>query len=325
MLDPSQQEPSENQNTGSSQSSELVQAPGAIKQVTPGKQPSWFSKHAFGIVYVCLVLTACVSLGWIGQRVAKSVLSFATARNRQTKSIGNASHPIDEAIQAQAEQTLKRLASGDPAAADLVFLQSDNWTGKTHRTQNTDQLVTAAINLPDKHLREAAIQAQLALDGITRDETGLNALKQVVGNPRMRPWALWSLGALGNRGVDPVHTAKIVEAYLDDPSPYVRAEAVDGLALLATDETVPMLLDRFRNDPSPLVQEHAACDMAQSGMYTHDQRMRAAASFVGWLDDPLLTAQQRTWTLQALHDITGASPGSDAGAWRNWWSQKSRR
>jgi HEAT repeat protein len=122
-----------------------------------------------------------------------------------------------------------------------------------------------------------------------------------------------------------VHAAKIIESYLNDPDVNVRAGAVDGLSLLATDETIAMLLDRFRNDPSPLVQEHAACGMSESGMYTHEQRMRAAATLMGWLDDALLTSQQRTWTFQALYYITGASLGSDSAAWRNWWSEHSQR
>ena len=98
-----------------------------------------------------------------------------------------------------------------------------------------------------------------------------------------------------------------------------RAAAVNGLALIATDETIPMLLDRFRNDPSPVVQERAACGLAEAGMYTHQQRMVAAASMVGWLDDSLLTAQQRIWTIQALHDISGQSFGTDSAAWHRWY------
>jgi HEAT repeat protein len=169
------------------------------------------------------------------------------------------------------------------------------------------------------NVRAAALQAQLALDGIPRDESGLNMLERAVGNPQQRPWALWMLGAIGNRGVDPQHTAKIMESYLDDPNVQVRVSAVEGLALLGTDETIPMLLDRFRNDPSTAVQERAACGLAESGMYTHAQRMIAGASMVGWLDDSLLSQQQRSWTVQALQDISGQNFGTDSAAWRRWY------
>ena len=127
------------------------------------------------------------------------------------------------------------------------------------------------------------------------------------------------LGAIGNRGVDPVHAAKVIESYLADPSVNVRAAAVNGLGIIATDETIPMLLDRFRNDPSPVVQERAACSLAEAGMYTHEQRMVAAGTLVNWLDDSLITGQQRGWTLQALHDISGQNLGGDSAAWREWY------
>lgn len=342
LPDPPPSESSKNESVSSEgaapQASEadLVRPPLKTEQATqhtenrglppgPDTQESWFSKHLFGIVYSCLVLAVCLSLGWIGQRIAKAVASFAATQSRRGTQAVATSHSVDSVLQVHAEALLRRLASGDPAAADLILLQSDNWIGKTRRTQNTDQFVTTATNSRDMHAREAALQAQLALDGIRRDKTGFRALQQAVGNPRLRPWALWSLGALGNRGVDPVHAAKIIESYLTDPDLSVRAGAVDGLSLLATDETVPMLLDRFRNDPSPLVQEHAACDMSQSGMYTRAQRMHAGATLVGWLDDALLTSQQRLWTVQALHDITGASPGPDSAAWHTWWAQNSHR
>jgi HEAT repeat protein len=132
------------------------------------------------------------------------------------------------------------------------------------------------------------------------------------------------LGALGNRGVDPVHTAKIIGAYLADTDVAVRAAAVNGLAILATDETIPMLLDRFRNDPSPIVQERAACGLAESGMYTHEQRMTATASLVGWLDDSTLSPGQRAWAAQALGDISGQHFGADSAAWRNWYESARR-
>jgi hypothetical protein len=68
-----------------------------------------------------------------------------------------------------------------------------------------------------------------------------------------------------------------------------------------------------------MVQEQAACGLAEAGMYTHPQRMVAAASLVNWLDDPLTTPQQRTWALEALHDISGQNLGTDSAAWRQWY------
>jgi len=227
---------------------------------------------------------------------------------------------LDSSLQTEAEELLQRVAAGDAAAADQLLRVSANWTGKTRRTPKSEQSIGVALNLPDLHAREAALQAELALDGVTVDEAGLKFVEQSVDNPSSRVWALWMLGALGNRGVDPIHTTKAIGAYLTDTQVDVRAAAVNGLSLVGTEETIPMLLDRFRNDPSPVVQERAACALAESGMYAHPLRMMAAGSFVSGLDDSLLTPVQHEWALHALRDISGQELGRDAGAWRVWYN-----
>jgi len=226
---------------------------------------------------------------------------------------------VNSGTQAAAEKLLGQLAARKSGAADEVLAHSVDWTGQTHRSPKADQSILTALDLPDIHAREAALAAELALDAVPQNEVGLSQLKEALGDPSQRVWALWMLGALGNRGVDPEHTAKILESYLADPDVNVRASAVNGLSLLGTDETVVSMLDRFRNDPSPVVQERAACGLAQSGMYTRDQRMIAAASIVGWLDDSLLTPQQRVWSFQALRDISGQNHGAHSAAWRRWY------
>lgn len=283
---------------------------------------SWFMRRGFAGLYVSLVVVVIISLGWAAQRAAKMLVS---AMKVASKNHIVPTSPIspNSTQQANAERLLERLARGDLSAVEQVVAQSPNWTGKTRRTQKADQFLEAAINSNDMRIREASLHAFLALDGVPQNETGRAMLERAVGNPNQRAWALWLLGTLGHLGVDPVHSAKIIESYLDDPDIGVRSGAVNGLELLATDETIPMLLDRFRNDPSPVVQERAICGLAQSGMFTHAQRMVAAKSLVGWLDDSLLTVQQRTWAIQALQDIAGASLGSDPVAWRKWWSKNS--
>ena len=245
------------------------------------------------------------------------MLSYA---HRQPNTGGGIGRSVDSTTQARAEQLLQRLAGGDSSAADIIMTQSQSWLGKTQRTPRADQLITSAINRHEVQVRKAALEADLAMDGVPKDASGLDLLTQEVGNPNQRAWALWTMGALGNRGVDPVHVAKIIGSYLDDPDANIRAAAVNGLALLGTDETVPMLLDRFRNDPSPVVQERAACGIAESGMYTQAQRTEAAGTLIGWLDDALVSTQQKTWIVQALHDISGENLGSDTAAWRGWYN-----
>ena len=273
-------------------------------------------------LYISLILAISFFVGWAVQRGAKKVIAAMKAANSR-QATPKFSQTVDATLQAQAERLLQRLAWGDLNAADQIMAQAPTWTGKTRRTSAANQLLEIAINSRDERIREASLPAMLALDGILQNETGLAILEAAVGNPGQREWALVSLGAIGRRGVDPVQSAKIIESYLGDPNVNARSGAVGGLQLLGTDETIPMLLDRFRNDPSPLVQERAICGLSYSGMYTHAQRMTVARNLVGWLNDSLLTVQQRTWTVQALQVITGASLGSDSAAWRKWWSHNS--
>jgi len=278
----------------------------------------WFMRSSavvwlrIGSAVVGLTLAAASHLGgW------KPVSRAASTTTRNPG--GVIVRKVDSSTQADAEQILARVAAGDSAAADEVLEKSSGWAGKTHRTPKSERFVAAALNLHDLHARAAAVQAEIALDGVQQNEAGLSEVEQAVGDPTQRVWALWMLGALGNRGVEPVHSAKMIGFYLTDPQDDVRAAAVDALALVATDETIPLILDRFRNDPSPVVQERAACAVAESGMYSREQRMSSAGSFVGWLDDPLLSPQQRAWTVQALGDISGQRLGNDSIAWRNWY------
>jgi hypothetical protein len=277
-----------------------------IHVVAEPSSPKW--------VVVAAALAMIATAGYIGKQQVQQLAKLAGSRVTKRASTPAMTGPA----QLAAEQLLKVVASGDTKAADEVLAHSSEWTGKTQRTAKSEQLVTIALNSPDLHIRQAALQAEIALDGVTLDEAGSTYVKSVLGNPQQCTWALWMLGALANRGIDTDHNAKIIETYLADPDVTVRAASVDALGIVATDETVPMMLDRFRNDPSPVVQERAACGLAQSGMYTQAQRMTAARNLVDWLDDSLLTQQQHGWTVQALSDISGQHLGNDVAAWRRW-------
>ena len=296
----------------------LVEIDQASKDVPAASAaPAKVTSNTTLAVLFAVVFGLIVLLLWAMQRPARKILSSLAWRMGQSGG-PTIKSTTDGALQAEAEILLGRVAAGDAAATNQVLASSDNWTGKTQTTPKTDQLIGTIINKKDLQARAAGLQAQLALNGVSRDAQGFNALEHAADDPSRRSWALWLLGALGNRGVDPVHTAKVIESYMNDPDVQVRSNAVIGLALLGTDETIPMELERFRNDPSPTVQELAICGLSEAGMYTHPQRMVAAATLVGWLDDAPLTAHQRTWTLQALHDISGQNLGSDSKPWRQW-------
>jgi hypothetical protein len=298
--------------------SQAVSRQGGAPSLNNALSQSWVSRNAPLLVFLILAVNLVASVLWLIPRIRKQLQLPRIAQiNRSSAAPARSTH--NSALQSEAETLLQQAVTGNAAAADQIMAQSGNWVGKTRRTPQTDQFVAAGINAQDMHTRAASLQAQLALDGIPVNDRGFAILAQAAGNPHQRAWALWLLGALGNRGVDPVHAAKVIDAYLSDPDVAVRTSAVEGLALLGTDETIPILLDRFRNDPALPVQDQAACGMAEAGMYTHAQRMVAAASLVGWVDDSLLSQQQRTWAAQALQDISGKNFGADSAAWRNWY------
>jgi len=264
------------------------------------------------VIAAALAMVAAVA--YVGKQ---EVLRLAQLQNGRV--VRGTAMPTSGPVQMVAEQLLTKATAGDSQATDEILAHASEWTGKTQRTPRSEQLVTALLNHSDLHVRQAGVRAELALDGVSADANGLEQVKLSIGNPQLRGWSLWMLGALANQGVDPDHASKIIETYLTDPDVQVRVSAVDAMSLVATWETLPMMLDRFRNDPSPVVQERAACDLAESGMYTHAQRISAAASFVGWVDDSLLTPQQHAWAGQALGDISGQHYGNDAAAWRHWY------
>jgi HEAT repeat protein len=100
----------------------------------------------------------------------------------------------------------------------------------------------------------------------------------------------------------------------------IRYWAIEGLAYLGTDEVITPLLDTFRNDPSPMIRERAACGLAQSGMLSERQRRTAVPRLLEFADDPALDAETRKWVFQALRDITGQTLRPDAAAWRSWYN-----
>jgi hypothetical protein len=274
------------------------------------------------ILYLSLGFALILLLAWTVQNGARRIRSWAANSPSNSGAVGGRQSGANSSRQGEAEYLLERLASGDSKAASEILTASDGWTGRTRRTAKASQLVNVTLNQHDLRLRGAALQATLALDGVSRDGDGLSRLELAATDPNARAWALWMLGALGNRGVQQERIVEILKGFLDDPDARTRSGAVYGLGTVATQETVSLLLDRFRNDASLLVQESAACSLAEAGMYTHEQRMVAAASFVGWMDDALTSPQQKAWAVQALRDISGRNLGTNTAAWQQWYSRE---
>jgi HEAT repeats len=235
-------------------------------------------------------------------------------------------HEIEEIAnlpaQQQAERLLERAVNHYDGALELIGQSVDKWFGQLELQGQLSSLLTTALNSNDLHVRAAALEIELAAYNMPKRSDSTDTLiERIRREPSGRPWALWMLGVLGNRGVEPERAFVTLMDYRHDPDEQTRYWAVEGLAMLGTDETVAPLIEAFRRDPSPLVRERGGCGLSQSGMLTREQRMRAVPDLLKMTDDMTLDAATRGWVYQALRDITGASVAADAAAWRTWWSQ----
>ena len=231
--------------------------------------------------------------------------------------------------QRQAEILLERAVAHSNGSPDEIESQIESrieaWRGKLKWDAQLGQLTTAALNSDDRNVRDSGIEVQLAAYGVAKSESSVDALVRQAGSSdhSQRIWALWTLGLLGNRGVEPARVVDVLTAHLKgsskDSDEDSRHWAVEGLALVGTTSTIEPLLEAMHNDPSAMVRERAACSLAESGMLTHEQRLTAVPQLINYSDDPSLDAQTHAWAFQALGDITKQRLPNDSAAWRTWY------
>jgi hypothetical protein len=124
---------------------------------------------------------------------------------------------------------------------------------------------------------------------------------------------------MGNRGVETDRVVQVLTGHLKDADDDSRRWAVEGLALAGSAQTIEPLLKTMHDDPSPIVRETAACSLAESGMFTREQRLSAVPQLLSYSDDPSLDAQTHAWAFQALGEITHRRLPNDSNAWRSWY------
>jgi hypothetical protein len=266
---------------------------------------------------------------------------FSARQNSEVASTELSETDLDrQRPQEQAELLLERAVSHSDGDVSLIEAQiesrSDAWRGQLRWDTQLGDLTTVALNSNDLSVRASAIEVQLAAYGLTKTESTVDAMARQADSRdhRKKIWALWALGLLGNRGVEPDRVVQVLAAHLKDfgknfdternkeernKDEDTRRWAVEGLALVGTTPTVTPLLEAMRNDPSPTVREHAACSLAQSGMLSHQQRLIAVPHLIDYSADPALDAQTRSWAFRALADITQQHLPNDSAAWRSWY------
>jgi hypothetical protein len=223
--------------------------------------------------------------------------------------------------QTQLEFLLGAAVNHDNGATTMINKMVDGWHGKVHFTQKFDDLDMEAFYSNDLRVRAVAIEINLAVFNLSKtEETADQLMASAEKSENTRPFAMWELGMLANRGVEPEKIYGFLRSYLHDPNKKTRHWTVEGLAHLGTDETIKDFVEVLGNDPSLEVRERAGCSLAKSGMLTREQRMLAVPGLIDLAYEPALDATARSWVYQALREITNEHLGNDPATWKNWYS-----
>lgn len=322
--------------------------PNPPEQAGRERQPSprtWGALHSVAMI-AGVALAFLLAIG--GGPVAvwgKTTGLFSSRPNSELSGAELSETDLDnQRPQKQAELLLERAVSHSTADTTQIETQletqiesrSDAWRGHLQWDSQLGDLTTVALNSSNLSVRSSAIEVQLAAYGLTKTESTVDAMVRQADSRdhRQKIWALWALGLLGNRGVEPERIVQVLATHLKDPGKNsgtdrhkdkqdkdedTRRWAVEGLALVGTTQTIAPLLETMRNDPSPVVREHAACSLAQSGMLSREQRLIAVPHLIDYSADLALDAQTRAWAFQALADITKQHLPNDSEAWRSWY------
>jgi hypothetical protein len=229
------------------------------------------------------------------------------------------------APQQQAERLLELAIRRPDQSLGLIHANLDSWRGHLEDTDRLFHLVLAALDSEDPRVRVAAVEVDLVANNLRKSPQSLSRLlNQIHNDSDSRYLALWRLGALGNRGVEPATVLATLLRYSRDPNQQTRFWAVEGLAMLGTAESIDPLLFILAHDPAKQIRERAACNLARSGMLTGEQRLTAVPELLNLLDDDSLEPGTEDLVYASLSTITGASFGRNPGAWRDWWAHHDR-
>ncbi len=224
--------------------------------------------------------------------------------------------------QTQAETLLEMAVGHSQGAVEQISSRAGEWKGKVQWSPQIVSLTTAALNSNDMRVRESGVEVELAAYGLSKNSASLEYLLNTLDSPdhSQKVWALWALGLMANRGVEPGRIVEVLAAHLKNDDDDSRRWAAEALALSGSDEAIQQLLTAMHDDRSPLVRERAACGLASSGMFSPQQWMMAVPQLLSYTDDPSIDAQTRGWAFQALGDITHQRLGNSSAEWRRWYA-----
>lgn len=230
------------------------------------------------------------------------------------------------APQQQAERLLELAIQQPDPSLSLIHRNLTSWRGHLQDSDRLFHLVMDALNSNDPRVRVAAVEIDLAANNLMKAPESVEKLqRQIQSGSEERYMALWRLGALGNRGVEPSDVFRTLKLHTQSRNQEVRFWAVEGLAMLGNKESIGTLLDVLAHDPAAQIRRRAANALSRSGLLTGEQRLTAVPDLLNLLDDDSLDAATQGLVSSTLEAITGASFGKNAAAWRDWWAHHDSR
>jgi len=230
------------------------------------------------------------------------------------------------APQQQAERLLELAIQQPDPSLSLIHRNLTSWRGHLQDSDRLFHLVMEALNSNDPRVRVAAVEIDLAANNLMKAPESVEKLqRQIQSGSDVRYMALWRLGALGNRGVEPSEAFHTLKLYTQNRNQEVRFWAVEGLAMLGNRESIDALLDILAHDPAAQIRQRAANALSRSGLLTGEQRLTAVPQLLNLLDDDSLDTATQSMVCATLEAITGASFGKNAAAWRDWWAHHDSR
>ncbi len=288
------------------------------------------SRRPITLVVVAALLATCFVATGTARAALEQVAELLSLRGKPEPASANVlseheAEGLDSmAPQGQAELLLERSINHYKGANEQIEARVRRWRGKIALNRRLNDLFVTSINSDDLRVRAAGVEVDLAARDLEKTTATIDRLEHDAraGEQGPRANALWDLGLLGNRGVDPARVVTILLDSVRDPNENIRYWAVEALAYLGTDATIAPLLEIFHDDPSPQIRERAACGLAQSGMFSAGQRRTAVPRLIEFAEELSLERETRTWVFQALRDITGQDLPHDAAAWRKWYESE---
>jgi hypothetical protein len=221
--------------------------------------------------------------------------------------------------QEQATLLLEKAVNNYRGAREEIARRLDSWKGQIHSTPRLDSLTSTAYFSSDLRVRAATLEIWLVRDNISKTPEAVDELiRDAATTEDRRYFRLSTLGILGNRGIEPRRVFQTLAYYARDPSSTTRAAAINGLGLLGSEDTIPVLLEILHNDPVFNLRDSAACNLADSGMLPRELRHDAVPELIGFLEDRDLDKPTRQEVVLALREITGQNLQDDPVAWRSW-------